>query len=144
MFGKLRFIESCLNWRISKLSLNGSRYSFPFTMLLPKWSAFKFCLSELATYHQTLTMSNPVTSALSPSLSLSLSLTLFYYHSLSPSLGGPPRVYKEPVILSGPQNLTINVHETAILECIATGNPRPIVSWSRLGKTKQTGPNRRV
>ncbi|XP_015246780.1 PREDICTED: immunoglobulin superfamily DCC subclass member 3-like [Cyprinodon variegatus] len=42
------------------------------------------------------------------------------------------RVYKEPVILSGPQNLTINVHQTAILECIATGNPRPIVSWSRL------------
>ncbi|XP_053743004.1 immunoglobulin superfamily DCC subclass member 3-like isoform X2 [Synchiropus splendidus] len=42
------------------------------------------------------------------------------------------RIYKEPVILSGPQNLTINVHQTAILECIATGNPRPIVSWSRL------------
>ncbi|KAL2084583.1 hypothetical protein ACEWY4_020101 [Coilia grayii] len=42
------------------------------------------------------------------------------------------RSYKDPVILSGPQNLTINVHETAILECIATGNPRPIVSWSRL------------
>lgn len=47
--------------------------------------------------------------------------------------GGAPRTYKEPVILSGPQNLTITVHETAILECIATGNPRPIVSWSRLG-----------
>ncbi|XP_008329778.1 immunoglobulin superfamily DCC subclass member 3 [Cynoglossus semilaevis] len=46
--------------------------------------------------------------------------------------GGAPRTYKEPVILSGPQNLTITVHETAILECIATGNPRPIVSWSRL------------
>ncbi|KAM4735513.1 immunoglobulin superfamily DCC subclass member 3 isoform 2-T2 [Anableps anableps] len=42
------------------------------------------------------------------------------------------RTYKEPVILSGPQNLTINIHQTAILECIATGNPRPIVSWSRL------------
>uniref|UniRef100_W5K341 Immunoglobulin superfamily DCC subclass member 3 n=1 Tax=Astyanax mexicanus TaxID=7994 RepID=W5K341_ASTMX len=42
------------------------------------------------------------------------------------------RTYKDPVILSGPQNLTLNVHETAILECIATGNPRPIVSWSRL------------
>ncbi|KAG7276556.1 hypothetical protein CRUP_019606 [Coryphaenoides rupestris] len=42
------------------------------------------------------------------------------------------RIYKEPVILSGPQNLTITVHQTAILECIATGNPRPIVSWSRL------------
>ncbi|XP_076863907.1 immunoglobulin superfamily DCC subclass member 3 [Brachyhypopomus gauderio] len=46
--------------------------------------------------------------------------------------GGAPRTYKEPFILSGPQNLTINVHQTAILECIATGNPRPIVSWSRL------------
>ncbi|XP_037532418.1 immunoglobulin superfamily DCC subclass member 3-like [Nematolebias whitei] len=42
------------------------------------------------------------------------------------------RTYKEPIILSGPQNLTINIHQTAILECIATGNPRPIVSWSRL------------
>ncbi|XP_074543384.1 immunoglobulin superfamily DCC subclass member 3 [Halichoeres trimaculatus] len=46
--------------------------------------------------------------------------------------GGAPRIYKEPVILSGPQNLTLTVHQTAILECIATGNPRPIVSWSRL------------
>uniref|UniRef100_A0A3Q3JFK4 Uncharacterized protein n=1 Tax=Monopterus albus TaxID=43700 RepID=A0A3Q3JFK4_MONAL len=46
--------------------------------------------------------------------------------------GGAPRTYKEPVILSGPQNLTITVHQTAILECIATGNPKPIVSWSRL------------
>lgn len=49
--------------------------------------------------------------------------------------GGAPRTYKEPVILSGPQNLTIIVHQTAILECIATGNPKPIVSWSRLGTT---------
>uniref|UniRef100_A0A3Q3DPY7 Immunoglobulin superfamily DCC subclass member 3-like n=1 Tax=Hippocampus comes TaxID=109280 RepID=A0A3Q3DPY7_HIPCM len=45
---------------------------------------------------------------------------------------GASRTYKEPVILSGPQNLTITVHQTAILECIATGNPKPIVSWSRL------------
>ncbi|CAM2108368.1 unnamed protein product [Caretta caretta] len=43
-----------------------------------------------------------------------------------------PKLYKEPMILSGPQNLTITVHQMAILECIATGNPRPIVSWSRL------------
>uniref|UniRef100_A0A3B5LQ05 Immunoglobulin superfamily DCC subclass member 3 n=1 Tax=Xiphophorus couchianus TaxID=32473 RepID=A0A3B5LQ05_9TELE len=54
------------------------------------------------------------------------------YSSIQLYVSGAPRIYKEPVILSGPQNLTITVHQTAILECIATGNPRPIVSWSRL------------
>ncbi|TRY84796.1 hypothetical protein DNTS_008977 [Danionella cerebrum] len=42
------------------------------------------------------------------------------------------RLYRDPVIVSGPQNLTLTVHQTAVLECIASGNPRPIVSWSRL------------
>ncbi|XP_051901665.1 immunoglobulin superfamily DCC subclass member 3-like [Pristis pectinata] len=46
--------------------------------------------------------------------------------------GWSPRTDQEPEILSGPQDLTLTVHQTAILECIATGNPRPIVSWSRL------------
>uniref|UniRef100_A0A8C6P2V4 Immunoglobulin superfamily DCC subclass member 3 n=1 Tax=Nothobranchius furzeri TaxID=105023 RepID=A0A8C6P2V4_NOTFU len=41
-------------------------------------------------------------------------------------------VYKEPMIVVGPENLTLTVHQTAILECVATGYPRPIVSWSRL------------
>ncbi|XP_042712513.2 immunoglobulin superfamily DCC subclass member 3 isoform X3 [Chrysemys picta bellii] len=46
--------------------------------------------------------------------------------------GSHSTVYKDPMILVGPENLTLTVHQTAILECIATGNPRPIVSWSRL------------
>ncbi|XP_066492411.1 LOW QUALITY PROTEIN: immunoglobulin superfamily DCC subclass member 3 [Tiliqua scincoides] len=46
--------------------------------------------------------------------------------------GSHSAVYKDPMILVGPENLTLTVHQTAILECIATGNPRPIVSWSRL------------
>nr|XP_045218797.1 immunoglobulin superfamily DCC subclass member 3-like [Macaca fascicularis] len=45
---------------------------------------------------------------------------------------GPPRLLQEPEILSGPQNLTLTVHQTAVLECIATGHPRPLVSWSHL------------
>ncbi|XP_045078190.1 immunoglobulin superfamily DCC subclass member 3-like [Coregonus clupeaformis] len=58
--------------------------------------------------------------------------TRFSHEAVLNVTGGASRIYKEPVILSGPQNLTITVHQTAILECIATGNPRPIVSWSRL------------
>ncbi|XP_050643883.1 immunoglobulin superfamily DCC subclass member 3-like [Macaca thibetana thibetana] len=46
---------------------------------------------------------------------------------------GLPRLLQEPEILSGPQNLTLTVHQTAVLECIATGHPRPLVSWSHLG-----------
>ncbi|XP_061451620.1 immunoglobulin superfamily DCC subclass member 3 [Rhineura floridana] len=46
--------------------------------------------------------------------------------------GSHSPVYKDPMILVGPENLTLTVHQTAVLECIATGNPRPIVSWSRL------------
>ncbi|XP_028452710.1 immunoglobulin superfamily DCC subclass member 3 [Perca flavescens] len=58
--------------------------------------------------------------------------TRYSHEAMLNITGGALRTYKEPVILSGPQNLTITVHQTAILECIATGNPRPIVSWSRL------------
>ncbi|KAF4090905.1 hypothetical protein AMELA_G00031000 [Ameiurus melas] len=46
--------------------------------------------------------------------------------------GSRSSVYKDPMILVGPENLTLTVHQTAILECVATGFPRPIVSWSRL------------
>ncbi|KAL4674627.1 hypothetical protein H8959_018561 [Pygathrix nigripes] len=46
---------------------------------------------------------------------------------------GPPRLLQELEILSGPQNLTLTVHQTTVLECIATGHPQPLVSWSRLG-----------
>uniref|UniRef100_A0A8D2J5W6 Uncharacterized protein n=1 Tax=Varanus komodoensis TaxID=61221 RepID=A0A8D2J5W6_VARKO len=55
-----------------------------------------------------------------------------YSQEAALSISGERSLYNEPVILSGPQNLTITVHQTAILECIATGNPQPIVSWSRL------------
>ncbi|XP_045141586.1 immunoglobulin superfamily DCC subclass member 3 [Echinops telfairi] len=46
--------------------------------------------------------------------------------------GSGSGAYEEPAILVGPENLTLTVHQTAVLECVATGNPRPIVSWSRL------------
>uniref|UniRef100_A0A8D3E2R5 Protogenin n=1 Tax=Scophthalmus maximus TaxID=52904 RepID=A0A8D3E2R5_SCOMX len=36
-----------------------------------------------------------------------------------------------PRIIAGPQNVSVSLHQSAILECMATGNPRPIISWSR-------------
>ncbi|XP_048828742.1 protogenin A-like [Brienomyrus brachyistius] len=43
----------------------------------------------------------------------------------------PSRLVVGPHIIAGPQNLTLSLHATAVLECLATGQPRPIVSWSR-------------
>uniref|UniRef100_A0A8C2ZG55 Protogenin homolog b (Gallus gallus) n=1 Tax=Cyclopterus lumpus TaxID=8103 RepID=A0A8C2ZG55_CYCLU len=36
-----------------------------------------------------------------------------------------------PRIIAGPQNVTVSLHQTVVLECVATGNPWPIISWSR-------------
>lgn len=38
---------------------------------------------------------------------------------------------QRPRIVAAPQNITVSLHQTVVLECVATGNPRPIVSWSR-------------
>ncbi|XP_043934455.1 protogenin [Protopterus annectens] len=43
-----------------------------------------------------------------------------------------PKPLQKPIILVGPQNITASLHQTVILECVATGNPKPIISWSRL------------
>nr|XP_023669595.1 protogenin [Paramormyrops kingsleyae] len=45
----------------------------------------------------------------------------------APALQPPQR----PRIMAGPQNLTATLHQNAVLECMATGRPKPLVSWSR-------------
>ncbi|MBZ3881722.1 Protogenin [Sciurus carolinensis] len=40
--------------------------------------------------------------------------------------------FHTPSIIAGPQNITMSLHQTVVLECMATGNPKPIISWSRL------------
>uniref|UniRef100_A0A8C7LUA1 Protogenin n=1 Tax=Oncorhynchus kisutch TaxID=8019 RepID=A0A8C7LUA1_ONCKI len=42
-----------------------------------------------------------------------------------------PNKSQRPRIIAGPQNATVSLHQSAILECMATGNPRPLISWSR-------------
>uniref|UniRef100_A0A8C8F256 Protogenin n=1 Tax=Oncorhynchus tshawytscha TaxID=74940 RepID=A0A8C8F256_ONCTS len=42
-----------------------------------------------------------------------------------------PKLPQKPRIIAGPQNATVSLHQSAILECMATGNPRPLISWSR-------------
>ncbi|XP_029001063.1 protogenin A [Betta splendens] len=42
-----------------------------------------------------------------------------------------PALPQRPRIIAGPQNVSASLHQSAVLECVATGRPRPIVSWSR-------------
>ncbi|TRY90145.1 hypothetical protein DNTS_033337, partial [Danionella cerebrum] len=42
-----------------------------------------------------------------------------------------PIAPQRPRIIAGPQNVTVPVHGSVVLECLATGNPRPLISWSR-------------
>ncbi|XP_026565382.1 protogenin [Pseudonaja textilis] len=42
------------------------------------------------------------------------------------------KLFHKPSIIAGPQNTTASLHQTVIFECVAIGNPKPIVSWSRL------------
>lgn len=37
----------------------------------------------------------------------------------------------KPRIIAGPQNISASLSQTVVLECVAEGNPRPLVSWSR-------------
>ncbi|XP_051975727.1 LOW QUALITY PROTEIN: protogenin B-like, partial [Xyrauchen texanus] len=42
-----------------------------------------------------------------------------------------PRPLMKPQIVAGPQNISAGLHQSVVLECMAEGNPRPLVSWSR-------------
>ncbi|XP_049577998.1 protogenin B [Syngnathus scovelli] len=50
---------------------------------------------------------------------------------LTVSQGADTKTRQRPKIIAGPQNMTVSLHQTAVLECLATGNPWPIISWSR-------------
>uniref|UniRef100_W5LPE9 Protogenin n=1 Tax=Astyanax mexicanus TaxID=7994 RepID=W5LPE9_ASTMX len=41
------------------------------------------------------------------------------------------KIPQRPHIIAGPQNITVSTHGSALLECVAVGNPRPLISWSR-------------
>ncbi|KAJ3597012.1 hypothetical protein NHX12_003412 [Muraenolepis orangiensis] len=51
--------------------------------------------------------------------------------SLTISRATAPKSRQRPRIIAGPQNVTASMHQTVVLECVATGNPQPIISWSR-------------
>eukprot|EP00064_Thunnus_orientalis_P014837 superscaffoldBa00002641_g14884 len=51
--------------------------------------------------------------------------------TLTVNQGVGPKPRQRPRIIAGPQNITVSLHQTVVLECVATGSPWPIISWSR-------------
>nr|XP_056721989.1 protogenin [Euleptes europaea] len=52
--------------------------------------------------------------------------------SLTVLAASATKSFQKPAIVAGPQNMTASLHQTVVFECLATGQPKPIVSWSRL------------
>ena len=44
-----------------------------------------------------------------------------------------------PSLLQGPVGTTVNTSQTAILKCVADGNPTPQVTWSKLNSSLPIG-----
>uniref|UniRef100_A0AAY4ER68 Ig-like domain-containing protein n=1 Tax=Denticeps clupeoides TaxID=299321 RepID=A0AAY4ER68_9TELE len=51
--------------------------------------------------------------------------------TVNPGTQRSPVAPLKPQIVVGPQNVSVPQHRSAVLECVATGTPRPLVSWSR-------------
>lgn len=61
----------------------------------------------------------------------SLVLNIKYFFVLA----GSNEALSPLVIVARPQNVTVVLGHPAVMECMAQGLPKPIVSWSRKGKT---------
>ncbi|KAI4877287.1 hypothetical protein NFI96_011843, partial [Prochilodus magdalenae] len=51
--------------------------------------------------------------------------------TLTVNPGSRAKPLMKPQIIAGPQNISASQHQTVVLECVAEGNPQPLVSWSR-------------
>ena len=49
--------------------------------------------------------------------------------------GDPGESISSPVVVISPSTLTVNENEAASLLCSASGNPQPVVEWSRNDST---------
>ena len=53
--------------------------------------------------------------------------------------GEPGQSISAPTLLHSPVGMTVNESQTAILKCIADGNPSPKVTWSKLNSSLPVG-----
>ena len=53
--------------------------------------------------------------------------------------GEPGKTISAPSLLQQPVETTVNESQTAILKCVADGNPTPQVTWSKLNSSLSIG-----
>ena len=51
--------------------------------------------------------------------------------------GEPGESISSPAVVVSPVTLTVNEGETASFQCLASGNPEPAVTWSKLNSQSQ-------
>lgn len=63
---------------------------------------------------------------------------IILYPVIYPLFKGSAESLNRVTIVAPPQNATVMLGRPTVMECVARGQPKPLVSWSRQGETQKS------